>query len=70
MQGQWLVFGGLVGKLEVARDLHTFDFATLSWSKASLSGSPLQHRGNFAAVCHQGGLLVMGGEMLPDCTAE
>ena len=60
MQGQWLVYGGF--PLDDQTDLFVFDFATLSWSMAEVTGKPLlANRQSYTATCHQGAMLIMGG---------
>ena len=65
MQGHWLIFGGNPLPIDAGKILYDFDFATMSWSKAVMTGTPLQQRSNFAATCHQGALVVMGGNTAP-----
>ena len=64
MQGHWLMFGGHPIETEAGKIMYDFDFATLTWSKAILTGAPLQDRGMYAATCHQGALLVVAGGCL------
>ena len=59
VQGQWVLLGG-DPHYDVCR-LYLFVFDTLSWSKADLSGKPLQFRMSYMATCHQAALVVMGG---------
>ena len=62
MQGHWVMFGGTPIETEAGQIMYDFDFATLTWSKAILTGQPLKHRGHHAATCHQGAMVVVGGE--------
>ena len=48
-------------------DLFDFDFRTLTWSKATVTGDLLQPRASFFTTCHKGALVVMGGESLQNC---
>ncbi len=42
--------------------LYTFDFATLSWEIGEVGGEALQPRIEYMATCHQGSMVIMGGE--------
>ncbi len=60
MQGQWLVYGGR--PVHDQTDLYVFDFATLSWSTAEVTGKPLlANRQSYMATCHKGAMVIMGG---------
>ena len=64
VQGQWLVLCGVTaGGQMLDCLLHTFDFASLSWSIATLVGKPLAWREVYLAACHEGSLVVMGGQL-------
>ena len=63
--GNWLVTGGEPEDMEISPALYAFDFATLQWSKATVTGASLQFRASFAATCHCGAFVAMGGNVLP-----
>ena len=70
MQGHWLMFGGTPIDNKEGKIMYDFDFASLTWSNATLTGAPLQHRGVHAATCHQGALVVVGGGLFAGVSGE
>ena len=64
------MFGGTPIDNEEGKIMYDFDFASLTWSNATLTGAPLQHRGVHAATCHQGALVVVGGGLFAGVSGE
>ncbi|DBA93308.1 TPA: Galactose oxidase, central domain [Trebouxia sp. C0005] len=60
-QEKWLVYGGLTSAFEMPSGMSTFDFATLTWSRAELMGAPLPARMAHMATVHEGAMVIMGG---------
>ncbi len=44
--------------------LYTFDFATLAWGIGEVGGEALQPRMEYMATCHQGSMVIMGGNII------
>ncbi len=65
MQGKWLVCGGETQLAERVNSLHTFDFSSMTWSKAEVVGSPLLCRLAHMATFHEGAMVIMGGMPSP-----
>lgn len=61
VQEKWLVYGGLTSAFEMPSGMSTFDFATLTWSRAELMGAPLPARMAHMATVHEGAMVIMGG---------
>ncbi len=63
LQDQWLVYGGSIAGVSQSGQncLYTFDFGTLSWSKADVAGKPLLSRSSYMAAAHEGSMVIMGG---------
>ncbi len=58
------MYGGLTPAFEMPSGLCTFDFATLTWSRAELMGAPLPARMAHMATVHEGAVVIMGGVLL------
>ena len=55
------MYAGLTPAFEIPSGLCTFDFATLTWSRAELMGAPLPARMFHTATIHEGAMVIMGG---------
>ena len=58
------MYGGLTPAFEMPSSLCTFDFATLTWSRAELIGAPLPARMAHMATAHEGAMVIMGGVLM------
>lgn len=64
MQDHWL----LLGAVDNTYCVYDFDFATLAWSQATLTGAPFRSgQMNFMSTCHWGALIVTGGKTTSHC---
>ena len=63
LQGQWLVRSGATQDCTFQNTLWVFDFSSFQWQQADVTGTPLDARADHMAVCHQGAMLIMGGEL-------
>lgn len=67
MQDELLVYGGENYRIGYVNSLYSFDFKSLSWSKAKLMGDPWHPRCEGMTAHHDGALLGMAGQHQAAC---